>query len=188
MKLADAQMLLKLEKEKGPLTERWWCETDEGILLEAWPLGFARGSFKFSDAFTVIPHHQYSALFQGIGTPHHIKVPKMSPHHLWEQEAYVYYLEMRAAMRKATEDLEHAPILPRAGEYDEEKHRQISHISTDPTPQPEDFALFPERPLWIYEGKSNQSHISIAALKNGFIRLLERFVNQGGPHGQRETV
>lgn len=188
MKLKDAETLLKLEKEKGPLKERWWCETDEGILLEAWPLGFARGSFRMADIFTVNPHFNYFALFEGDGLPHKMKVPKMGPYHLWEQEAYVYYLELREHMKKTLADLHLAPYAMRLPEHEE----------NDNKPYPEDFnPIGPSiRPIvkhhaaveWWFSGTPNLNTMQLRALKKGFIELLENFVTQGGPHGQGTTV
>lgn len=148
MKLRDAEKLLKIAKDKGPLTERWWCETDEGILLEAWPLGFARGAFKLSDVYTVVPKATFTALFEGgyIGEFNsHNTFNAGSPRKLWEQEAFVYYRELRELMKKALAGLETAPMFPREGEYDFEKGRPIHGVKSDLAPHPEDFELFPKK-------------------------------------------
>lgn len=190
MKLKDAETLLKLEKEKGPLKERWWCETDEGILLEAWPLGFARGSFRMKDIFTVLPHIHVFALFEGISLLEERPrfVPRWSPYQLWEQEKFVYYRELREHMKEAVKDLHLAPYAMRLPE----------HLEGDNKPYPEDFKpIGPSiRPIvkhmpaveWFYSGTPNLNTMQIRALKKGFIELLENFVTQGGPHGQGTTV
>lgn len=166
MKLADAEVLLQAVKDEGPITERWWCETDEGILLEAWPLGFARGSWGLRDLITVMPRLQYSALFEGAGVPHVLRVPRLGPNHLWEQEAFVYYREMREQMAAALYRLEDGACFPRAvGEYDE-------------TPHKEDFRLFSPATSavhWHYQGKRDIEKIELQVIKLEFMELLKRF-------------
>lgn len=100
MKLADAETLLAAKKREGPIREHWIAETDEGIVLECWPLGFARGSIGVSDMWNIIAHAQYSALFAGHGRPHHVSKSYLWRGHMWEQERYVYYLELRAQLHK----------------------------------------------------------------------------------------
>lgn len=177
MKLADAEVLLQAVKDEGPITERWWCETDEGILLEAWPLGFARGAWGLKDLYTVLPHLQYSALFEGAGVPHFLRVPRLGPNHLWEQEAFVYYREMREQMAAALNRLEDKACLPREkGEYDE-------------LPYPEDFRLYPSSAVkWHYQGKRDIEKMELQLIKLEFMELLKRFSEQGEKDGQGKTV
>ncbi|HEX8838441.1 MAG TPA: hypothetical protein VF748_15975, partial [Candidatus Acidoferrum sp.] len=132
MKLADAEKLLALEKRQGPLKEPWSALTEEGILLEAWPLGFARGSHAMCE-LSVRPRVQFSALFTG-GTVRHLH---FRGHHgvfgtgLWEQEFYVYMKELKREVAESLKDLKGAPMYMR-------KNEKV-FSPKDPTPHREDF-------------------------------------------------
>ncbi len=195
MKLKDAEILLQAVKLTGPIQERWWAETDEGILLEAFPMGYAFGSYDWRNLITVFPKMGYSALFQGIGMPHRVREAEMSGRRLWEQEEYVYRLEMRDAMRRAIERLETGAYFPRKNEY--LAGRLQTSVISDPLPHPEDFHLHPPGATWHHQGRQDVRNIELAVVKLEFLNLLQQFIltalvstsdTQGGPHGQREAV
>jgi hypothetical protein len=171
MKLRDAESLLRLVKSEGPLKERWSCETDEGILLEAWPLGFARGSFRLSDAYTVVSRLQYAALNEGDRIPsfsHHFRMK--GPHGLWEQELFVYFRELREQMREALKDFWKVQERPRP-----------EWISVnDPKPYNVDFGLPMPAVGWYFEGQQDVSENQLKLIKLDFIKLLHQFVTQQG--------
>jgi hypothetical protein len=182
MKLRDAETLLQAIKSEGPITEHWSVLTDEGITLEAWPLGFARGSWGLRDLITVRPGIQYSALYDGAGGQPR-RIVKTGPHGLWQQELYVYMREMREAFAAAFKDLDKAPFFPRYGE-----HERSRAMINDPLPYPEDFHLYAE-PLavrWRCVGKQDISDDELDLLKDEFCALLAQFT--GEKHGQRKVV
>lgn len=176
MKLAEAQALLEVRKLEGPITEPWITYCDEGVTLTALPLGMAFGSWTPFAMITVRPHYQYSALFHGEGHPHHLKVPRLAAHHLWEQEWYVYQRERRSAVVRALEKLQE-------GMY---HGRMREHAVNDTTPYPEDFkggygSIKTQRHSqpaveWSYEGTINVSQREIRDIKFEFRTLLAEWI------------
>jgi hypothetical protein len=71
VKLADAETLLKVIKLDGPIKEHWEVLTDEGILLEAEPMGVAHGAF--SSYWGIVTARArtllYGPQYHGVGIP-----------------------------------------------------------------------------------------------------------------------
>jgi hypothetical protein len=179
MKLADAETLLRVQKEQGPITEPWSVLTDEGVLLEAWPLGFARGSIELSDMYTMFSRwHGGGVFFQGGDAAPH-RYPRWSPKKLWEQEQYVYVREMRMAAQIALERLHAGPFYPRPGEK-----------SYNTTPVPSDFHLFVPDPgvSWILVNRRHFPEEELEKVKEDFCELLEVFIKEEKWNGQRKVV
>lgn len=199
MKLADAEQLLALEKRQGPIKEYWSALTDEGILLEAWPLGFARGSRALIE-LSVRPHTQFSALFTG-GKVKRVAFSSRGGQGvygsgLWEQEFYVYMKELKQEIAKAMFDLQTAPFMVRKSESE-----KVRRFDTDVLPHREDFEnvygqikSIKQRELsdvveWNYEGISTAKNpnYEIKMLKQGFCELLHSFIQGDLPWQQTEA-
>jgi hypothetical protein len=180
MKLADAEQLLKVVKLQG-LTERWSVLTDEGILLEAWPLGYAKGSAELQlleagwNEITMRSRSNRSyALYEGC--PQNIYFsPKWSPHHLWQQEMYVYMLERQRAVAKALINIDKATCFPRQAETDSS------------FPQPEDWHLYPAV-MWTLVGRPNIDALELYFVKQEFCELLEVFTKEEKWNAERKVV
>jgi hypothetical protein len=182
MKLRDAEMLLQAVKAQGPLKEPWSCLTDEGIMLEAWPLGFARGSIGLSEAITMFTENPHFSLYEGAGEVH--KFPRWSPRKMWQQEMFVYLREMREAFNVAFKDFERAPFLPRPGETG------VAGDHSAHAPVPEDFNLYPppqDMVRWTLEGQQNVSDEELARIKRAFCKQLGQFCVTTNYHHFPET-
>jgi hypothetical protein len=175
VKVRHAKRLLKLMRREGHVTAEINISTDEGVLVTGLPLGFAIGSVHWCTSLTVVPRHGYSALFEGVGLPHHIRIPKMGPTHLWEQEAIIYAMERREAMKKALAELKTARYLPRPDEYIDGKVN--SAVTSDPRPHPADFGITPGV-RWEYSKASYIRIEDVRLIKQGFVELLEGFINK----------
>lgn len=165
MKLADAENLLKALKQNGPITERWTVFTDEGIVFEALPMGYALGSTTLCTPWTCIPKFQYSALWAGCGMPRNVIPPKMAAHFLWSQELYVYRRERRSALTRAMEELDKFQPLPRFAH----------HSPYDPLPMPEDFHFMVPGVSWTEIGGQDLCEEEYRMVRQGFMDLLEQF-------------
>lgn len=189
MKLREAEELLKAVKLQGPLTEPWSVETDEGIVLEAWPLGFARGCAGLRDLveITMFPHWTLNmgGFYQG-DRDNFIAGPRWNPRFLWEQERFVYIREMREAMQTALLDLDLAPFFPRWGEYSSGQ----TGSNSDQTPQPEDFHLYalPRAVRWTLQGRNDLPDAELEKIKQEFCLLLAAFIKEETWNGERKVV
>jgi hypothetical protein len=192
LNLKEAEELLQYLKRQTQITEYWCVETDEGIKLEVYPLGYA-ADFEWRDLLTVLPRKYQYALFEGTYEPH--RVPHWHPFHMWEQELYVFYRELREQMAAALRDLHHAPYARRKGELQASKSCGDSGAAVSGlAPQPEDFTaeLGTIRPLLMSKPKGHGTYWrmsrgrryltlpEVQELKQDFCRLLERFIEGDG--------
>jgi hypothetical protein len=113
----------RIVKLAGPFPFPFVFRCEDGITRWLLPPGNA------SECASIGPRSRArSSLYSGVGKFYR-PVGTYNPHHLFEQEAYVYRIEMQSAVRRAVEQLFKVNPLPRSP----------GHAATDTTPFPEDF-------------------------------------------------
>lgn len=141
MKIRHAELLLKLMRRNKTLTAPVSISTDEGVLVTGLPMGIARGAWNLRNMVTIWPKSAYSALFQGAGVPHHLRIPRIGTNVLWDQEGAVYLRERQEGIQEALASLSSSSLLPRPGEW---KYGKINNfIAYDTRPHAEDFGDIP---------------------------------------------